>query len=443
MIRSKKIRNIFLIFVALRVVVYWFFAGRGISPFGPDEGTYASFLQWDLEGHSHSSFPNYGPDFYPKNVTFLWPSLTVTRIFHLSPLLSVRAVSGVFSILCAYLFCWVIQFIEIPTPKLGNKAKWLSVRNSRLTDEISKGRNSFNFVIGVVCVFIPSIFIWGTLGLKDTTVLFFFSTFTFSYVLFLYSYRIKRPSQFPIILGLISALSLFALFFIRAPLAQVATISVILHQIIQAIIERKYVLKHLTIGLISILLFLLGGNLNTNGATPHRNSILDLASTVSSSEMHQSNLAKGAKSEITPIHIPVITDNCVTTNSKENGIIRNLCKISNIPWTLFSILIRPVPFIEKGSNFAFYASIENLIWYFLYFIFLKNFRKRIKLKFTNLRSSYAFILLMTGIFLLSSSIFEGNVGTAFRHKIILLPILLISNFNFDNLEKYRRSKAVA
>jgi hypothetical protein len=106
------------------------------------------------------------------------------------------------------------------------------------------------------------------------------------------------------------------------------------------------------------------------------------------------------------------------------------CNAKELPYRLGSILVRPLPIVDSGSLSQNLASAENLLWImlligFLYFLGI-SIQRRYKLEVT----------IPTSVFVLSfsilASLYEGNLGTAFRHKsTILWGLLLVIAIGLD------------
>jgi hypothetical protein len=102
---------------------------------------------------------------------------------------------------------------------------------------------------------------------------------------------------------------------------------------------------------------------------------------------------------------------------------RIICNLKELPYRLSSFLFRPFPGIDTGSNFLIIAGIENLLWLAL-FIYALLLVVNQKLK----RSHKLFALwIYSYLFTFSSaaSLYEGNLGTAFRHKSSILWALVL------------------
>jgi hypothetical protein len=109
-----------------------------------------------------------------------------------------------------------------------------------------------------------------------------------------------------------------------------------------------------------------------------------------------------------------------------------LCNIIELPYRLPTFLFRPFPLIDSGSSFINLAGIENLLWlglvlYAAFAAFKMNLNKMEKFTIAWL---YTYII----TFSTAASLYEGNLGTAFRHKSSILWALalglLISHKDF-------------
>jgi hypothetical protein len=122
----------------------------------------------------------------------------------------------------------------------------------------------------------------------------------------------------------------------------------------------------------------------------------------------------GANSALAP-------SNCSQALTSFNSFV---CNLREIPYRLFAFLFRPLPLLDNGSTFANAAGIENVIWLLL---FLIAFAFSFRLDFFNksippiLAISFFIIFFST-----AAALYEGNMGTAFRHKSITLgPLILL------------------
>jgi hypothetical protein len=110
------------------------------------------------------------------------------------------------------------------------------------------------------------------------------------------------------------------------------------------------------------------------------------------------------------------------------------CVFYNLPKQLIDVVIYP---IEIGTNQKWYknlAAFENIIFNFLLFlsIFLvfrvKRFQESVKI---TVQMCMYFIVVSMFVF----ALVEGNYGTSYRHKLLILgPILILINLNLPKLK---------
>jgi hypothetical protein len=125
-----------------------------------------------------------------------------------------------------------------------------------------------------------------------------------------------------------------------------------------------------------------------------------------------------------------------------------ICNLIELPYRLPTFLFRPLPLIDSGSSFLNLAGVENLLWlvlllYSAFAAFKKNLSREVRFLIIWL---YSYIM----SFSIAASLYEGNLGTAFRHKSSILwaltLVLLISYKDFkivgrdSKLFWYRHSK---
>jgi hypothetical protein len=125
-----------------------------------------------------------------------------------------------------------------------------------------------------------------------------------------------------------------------------------------------------------------------------------------------------------------------------------LCNLIDLPYRLLSFLFRPFLLIDSGSSFLNLAGVENLLWLgLIIYAALAACRKSLH-KVAKFFIAWLYSYIFT--FSIAASLYEGNLGTAFRHKSSILWALalglLISHKDFkfkgrdSKLFKYRHSK---
>jgi len=100
------------------------------------------------------------------------------------------------------------------------------------------------------------------------------------------------------------------------------------------------------------------------------------------------------------------------------------CNLYDLPYRLFAFLFRPLIFFDQGSAILTFAALENLGWMILVplsaWVSLRK-RENTVDRFINLS-----LIFYVSLFASAAALYEGNLGTAFRHKsTILWPLVFI------------------
>jgi hypothetical protein len=102
-----------------------------------------------------------------------------------------------------------------------------------------------------------------------------------------------------------------------------------------------------------------------------------------------------------------------------------ICKVYQTPKLSINYISRPIFIVDQlETTTQKYAATENLFWilitiyvFVLSIMTIKVFNQNFYFKLS--------LLLYIILFIILSGLYEGNYGTAFRHKSLLLPIFLI------------------
>ena len=124
----------------------------------------------------------------------------------------------------------------------------------------------------------------------------------------------------------------------------------------------------------------------------------------------------GAASKIETTSCPFGGDKKITTFG---------CLVWRAPYMSATFLFRPLPLIDTTSTVSTIASSENVLW-ILAFLFLV-YKVAIKRKFVFFEELVA-PLIFCVLYIVGAGSYEGNMGTAFRHKSLILWILLLAIF---------------
>ena len=90
-----------------------------------------------------------------------------------------------------------------------------------------------------------------------------------------------------------------------------------------------------------------------------------------------------------------------------------------------TFLFRPLLFIDTSSLSSVFASAENLLWIFMFALILYRIFKVKSLPFFG---KLAPALIFFSLYVVGAGSYAGNMGTAFRHKSLVLWVVLILLF---------------
>jgi hypothetical protein len=98
------------------------------------------------------------------------------------------------------------------------------------------------------------------------------------------------------------------------------------------------------------------------------------------------------------------------------------CTVYRAPYTTYTFLVRPILGADVTSSSSLFAAIENVFWIaaFIYVIVMLIRNRRLAF-FGALAPS----LLFFSIYSVAAGAYEGNMGTAFRHKSLILWVVLL------------------
>ena len=469
-----------------RLFFQFIFLPKKPSEYGPDEGTYAALAKYVAEGLPVQEFPGYGAGLYNSARTLILPSSALIKI-GINELLAVRLTStlaGLSSLIMLSLCIIAIQNL-------------LNEKDGFTPLILNNGQRLFLIVFS----FLPSNFLWSNLGLRESSSQLYLIAFTY-FSLKLLSPKVERKPFYSIL----SSFSLMLAFGTRPQTAMVFSLFAFVFGLVLLWKFREFWI------FLAILVGLTAGQLFTTTPTLETKESL-VAVKVSNSEskspapsqsVEDKSPAPVVTENLQEISKPCLkvgqvliqkSGNYECVQSKEYKVIerspvesakqqilttqiledkRNvnrldavsalpesacnisiwkiprelICSLTELPYRLPTFLFRPLPLIDSGSSFLNLAGVENLLWlglilYAAFAAFKKNLSKVAKFLVIFL---YSYII----TFSTAASLYEGNLGTAFRHKssilwaLVLGLLILHKDFKLKSrdskLFKYRHSK---
>lgn len=376
------------------------------SSFGPDEGTYAYLAEWVEEGEPVTDFPLYGAGLYNSARSLILPSVIFVR-FGFEPLIAVRLVSLIYGVLSIYLFGKLVLYVS---------KKIVSPRDTLKERSI--------LIVVAFFAFLPSTFIWSILGLRETASVFWIMMSAY-FLIRLKDYGTTSFANSKLTSWLYQT-SMALISIILAFGARQETALVFLTFFGLSLIFLANGKRFLTASI--CILGFIGGHLFT--MTPSADvSDNQLSNSNSlSSALIQSPLRKITileyKRNVNTLHANTALPLTECTEATGSIFTRVQCNLEELPYRLVSTLFRPFIFLDTGAISNNPASLENLIWLGLLALFLFGSASVLKNRVLIHLALPAIMYVITFASLLA--LYEGNLGTAFRHKsTILWPILYV------------------
>ena len=129
-------------------VIMFFVLPNTPSSLAPDEGTYASLTKWIAESKPAADFPAFGEGLYLSGRSIIIPSSALNRI-GMNELDAVRLISSIYGFLSLVLLTF------------------LAVKQLNKKDDLSKFNTRLVLLLFTIFAFLPSHFVWSTLGLRE------------------------------------------------------------------------------------------------------------------------------------------------------------------------------------------------------------------------------------------------------------------------------------
>ena len=449
-LRFRFFRNLILLSITLRFTFIFFFLPRTASDFGPDEGTYARLAEFVSQGLAVQEFPEYGPYLYNQSKSLIGPSSLLIR-FGIEAIDSVRIISALYGTLVP-----IIALLCFFTMN-GNGISFF-VSKSR------SGKVAARLLL-VTLVLLPSNFLWASLGLRESASQFWLLTQSYFFIKLLQS---KKEGVW-VFAGLTVISTMFS-FTSRPQSALLMSSLMVLFGLSSLVKDRA-----ISVLLISVVSVIFGSLFSSTPSVKvsqnwsvYQVNKTDLSlSQKSSKQVHSEirfqcsadnqKILQGNKLYLCKLEKKFVKDsplphlnllpgtlNVATLEEKRNVnrvgassalapsecsannnqiVPKLICTFSEIPYRLSAFLVRPFLLIDSGSSFLLFAGLENVIWLLLISIALWiSSQSIIRRTFSYLTTFIAAYLIL---FSVTASLYEGNMGTAFRHKSTILGFLFL------------------
>ncbi len=424
-------------------VIMFFALPSTPSSLAPDEGTYASLAKWISESKPATDFPVFGEGLYLSGRALIIPASTFIKL-GMNELDSVRLTSSIYGFLSLYLVAYLCS-------------RLLKSADSKVKNDAKIERLAVMLVAGYA--FLPSHFVWSNLGLREGPNEFWL-ILTFVGVFLLYK---EKQSQKIFLTGLIF-ISILCTFSSRPQVGWVLVATLVIYSLYRLKDKLTYLL------IISALSGLFAGYLATTSFTYVTSDIYvakDASPTLTNrGEVNASKLCDGTKARVEYegsiykcIKIGTITKrerpsnlaevaidqvevlpgkqivnqigaaseisrpSCPWDESSEIG--KYTCLAFRAPYMTLTFLFRPLPFIDTTSASSVFAATENTLWVGMFALIVYRIFRVKKIAFLR---EIAPSLIFFSLYVVGAGSYEGNMGTAFRHKSLILWVVLLLLF---------------
>ena len=394
-----------LVCYGMKIVLNFFLYGRTPQDFAPDENTYSKLNDWIFSGGNAGEFPLSGGDLFYTSLSFNLPTQFLIYI-GIPSIFAIRLISSIYSLFCALL---IYKFL-------------LDQKETFYKKDQSKVFNAIIPILVLIYLTLPSHFIWSSLGLRESANEFWLLAGFYALKLIIKDINKK-----------INYLYLFAttivLFYSRPETSYVFMFTAFIIGIYFLVSKRKILLL---LSIISAYIFITVSfaysfqytitNQNVQSTfTKPIDQLADINNQVRGKK-------KGANTAIPTYSCPILV---------EKNLMSYGCSIYNLPKTSWDYVYRPFFIVDDlNTNIKKFVAVENIFWIMIFMlVYLRGIYlwKYIK----NNLIFLSFIIFIT-TFVIISGVFEGNFGTAFRHKSLLLPLLLITTQSLF-FDKQKRS----
>ena len=403
---KSKLYAIFIAAIVLRVVGFLVLPNTP-STLAPDEGNYGELTEWIAEGKPAEKYPY--TNLYAASRSLILPAVFVNRI-GLNGLDSVRMTASTYGLLTLAIAIFLI--LKLKDTKL------------QVSDYIMSNQKMIVLLLSTYA-FLPSHLAWSIVGLREAA-LEFWVLLAFFFVFYLF--EIKKSGSIFASVGIL--ISLVLVFSSRPQVGWVLGTTLLIYFFIRIKLRFAQILLLLT--LVGILL----GYLATTPLPPGANRTFDprvnlgtvLLDRVDSIPIHH-ELNKLEASSV------IKTQDCRIPDGVRSDVY--FCVVNRVPYTTYTFLVRPMLGADVTSSASLFAAIENTFWLAAFlFVILMLIRNRRLTFFGPLAPSLIFF----SIYSVAAGTYEGNMGTAFRHKSLILWVVILLLASTIVATQQRRAK---
>ncbi len=448
-------------------VIMFFALPNTPSSLAPDEGTYAFLAKWISESKPATDFPDFGEGLYLSGRSVILPASALINV-GLNELDAVRLTSSIYGFLA---LCVAVYF----------SFKMLQLNVSGATEKKRIERLVLSLLL--VYTFLPSHFVWSNLGLREGPNE-FWVIIAFTCVFLLYEVGQSRKT----LLTVLIFVSIICTFSSRPQVGWVLVVTLLIYSMFKLKKKLTYllittVLAGLFGGYLATSTFSYKTSLTyvakestptpTKESTPTPTKESTPTPTkestptpTNSGEVIASRLCDGKKVKI---EYKGIIYNCIVTGSatkrerpsnlaevavnqvqvlpgkqivnqvgaasmierlacpwdESSSLGRYGCLAFRAPYMTVTFLFRPLPFVDTTSLSSIFAALENMLWILMFSFIVYRISMTKKIAFL---SKIGPPLIFFSLYVVGAGSYEGNMGTAFRHKSLILWVVLLLVF---------------
>ena len=440
---KSKLYAIVLASFIVRVVAF-FALPNTTSNLALDEGNYAGLTEWIAQGNPDYKYPY--TSLYTNSRSLIFPASLLNKL-GINGLDSVRIISSLYGFLACLLLANL--FLKL--------YKFKQVRSGEFVP-----RHSTFLCLFAAFVFLPSHLTWSLLGLRESAVE-FWTLLVFVLVLYVFEAK-KRPS----ILALIGILIAIPLVFMSRPqVGLLLGVTLVIFSLIKVKVKISWVLACITlVGIVlgyaattgfsnvaadnwSLRLETIDKKLANTSPTQHEQDIANKKCAVEGqkvviegifyicinsvskkfngfaslgSAVYNQAEAIPERSEANKVGAGSAIKTIACPNKGQSRIDSYFCIAYRAPYTTFTFLFRPMLGADVTNTSSLFAAIENIFWLAAFlFVIVMLIRNRRLAFFGALAPSLLFFFFYS----VSAGAYEGNMGTAFRHRSLILWVVIL------------------
>jgi len=443
---KQKLCTIIAISAIARTIVF-FLLPNSASHLVPDEGAYAATAKWAASGQLSSQIQYY-QDLWKIGRTLLYPASMLVQ-FGLGELSAIRIVSSMYGLLSVAV---ITILINSHYRKLNQDSRHQKFNETLILSAL------------ILFAILPSHFLWSILGLRDSASEFWILTSMATVFLFHQANNWQRIFLTTFLLisvvltfnsrpqagwVLAASLLIFFLFNLKEKITYLIILvisvgtyagylttepNIIVTKVIYVAKEdikspsKEVTNRQLTIEESEASKLC---NASTSSVTFHSKEFTCSKTYTVVGREQSTNLVSSALDQIGSIPVRqnlnqvaaasrIEPPNCPWDENSKKG--KFACLAFRAPNAVFIFLFRPLLFLDITSTASVFAAVENLLWISFFGLILFGI---IKFRRVQFKKQIAPSMVFSTLYVLGAASFEGNMGTAFRHKSLILWAVLL------------------